>query len=227
MNWENEYKSEIQRICVTYFRILKKCLHITQKEIAKEIGISDCLLSKWKKYQRKINSEYYNNIRQYFERKEFEKSFEKNYEVLTQNFVLYDEKVSQDTFWDRLFQKEFQREFKDAKWYLQAIQEILEARMEEETENIVKAVSFEKNIKDINCINLLTDQGAARLYCYKNDEILIEHREKSKIVSLNDLENIQRGHFFVYKLNEKVSEKMLLRANCYVEMILGCLKSNM
>ena len=115
---------------------MKKYLHITQKEIAKEIGISDCLLSKWKKYQRKINSEYYNNIRQYFERKEFEKSFEKNYEVLTQNFVLYDEKVSQDTFWDRLFQKEFQREFKDAKWYLQAIQEILEVRMKEETENI-------------------------------------------------------------------------------------------
>ena len=33
--------------------------------------------------------------------------------------------------------------------------------------------------------------------------------------------------FFVYKLNEKVSEKMLLRANCYVELILGSLKSNM
>lgn len=56
------YHDLIQNICVRYFKILKTEAKISQKEIADFIGVSDCLISKWKNQQRRIGTEYYKNI---------------------------------------------------------------------------------------------------------------------------------------------------------------------
>ena len=60
------YHNLIQNICVRYFKILKTEAKISQKEIADFIGVSDCLISKWKNQQRRIGTEYYKNILDFF-----------------------------------------------------------------------------------------------------------------------------------------------------------------
>lgn len=53
------YNELIENICIRYFKILKTEAKIPQKEIAKYIGVSDCLISKWKNRNRRISAEYY------------------------------------------------------------------------------------------------------------------------------------------------------------------------
>ena len=60
------------------FKILKNEAKIPQKEIAKYIGISDCLISKWKNRNRRISAEYYKNIQNYFVKQEFDPCFERH-----------------------------------------------------------------------------------------------------------------------------------------------------
>ena len=199
------YKDLVENICIHYFKALKSEAKVSQKEIAKYIGVSDCLISKWKNRRRRISSEYYKNIQSLFERQEFDMCFEKNQQWILKNFDDIDPHISAREFWKQLFQGELESRIVSLNAFLETLYLILKQRLEHYysvemvSKNKKKKCTAEKVIRII--------QGDQSLEVYFRD------------IDRQQLKSLDSIYFFRVVHSYEITEKELIFLNQCAEKV--------
>lgn len=177
------YHDLIQNICVRYFKILKTEAKISQKEIADFIGVSDCLISKWKNQQRRIGTEYYKNILDFFTKQEFDLCFERNCQLLIRDFDGLDPRISSEKFWNQLFHKKLENKTIKLDFLMENLVSIMKHRL---TYDDLKIISEDKSA-DEKWIRLVYGKKCIDIYFSDVDTLVIREGKDSSVIDRQEI----------------------------------------
>lgn len=214
-----DYQSVIQDTCIEYMQILKQQAKLVQKEMAQNIGISECLISKWKNYSRKINPEYYPSLERYFTKKDFEACFLANRDQLLQRFDGIDHEISQKEFWHKLFHGDFRKKIMRRDQRLKMLFQVMKRRMQYKKDD--RKISLRKGEdSNLRCsIAVISEEETTNVYWNEQDVLTLESKQRNMIIKKQDIQKLEFGQLFIYQIPTKVSDAQLLELNQYAEII--------
>lgn len=215
------YHDLIQNICVRYFKILKAEAKISQKEIAGFIGVSDCLISKWKNQQRSISAEYYKNILDFFAKQEFDLYFEKNRQLLIQDFDGIDPQISSEEFWNKLFHGELENKIIKLDFLLEHLALILKHRLTYDDLEIVS----ENRFVDEKWIRIICEKKCVDIYFSDVDTLVIREGKDSSVIDRQEIKQRKWMRSFYFEESAEMTGDQWIFLNQCDEKITEYLES--
>lgn len=219
------YNELIENICIRYFKILKNEAKIPQKEIAKYIGISDCLISKWKNRNRRISAEYYKNIQNYFVKQEFDPCFERHRRWLLQHFDDVDAAISPQEFWEKLFQGQLKSNIVSMDTFIEILHLILKERSDHRySVEMITKTSQNKCVEDKR-IQITNGDKSLEVSFDDMDTLAVRSERKRLMIDRQQLKSLNQIHLFRVVCSYDITEKQLIFLNQCAEKVEECLKA--
>lgn len=213
------YKDLVENICIRYFKALKSEAKVSQKEIARYIGVSDCLISKWKNRRRRISSEYYKNIQSLFERQEFDICFEKNQQWILKNFDDIDPHISAREFWKQLFQGQLESRIVSLNAFLETLYLILKQRLEHHYSVEMVSKNKKKKCTAEKVIQIMQGDQSLEVYFKDMDTLIIKKGKQKVLIDRQQLKSLDSIYFFRVVHSYEITEKELIFLNQCAEKV--------
>lgn len=210
----------VQEISLEYMEMLKKEVNILQKDMANELGISEGLISKWKNGSRKISPEYYVTLEKYFTKVEFENIFSKNHKKLFYKLENIDNDILQEEFWNKLFGGEYQQWILKNEERLHILYQIFEIRIKFQKNMEIDFVT-DKSLYNFSKICVTYQKKIFYLYWGTMEELVIENGTERYVIGKKNLDYLAYSFYFIYRIDTKVSDKILIEMNKYAEIVMN------
>lgn len=213
------YKNVIQEIFAEYMKALKRDGYVMQKEMAEEIGVSETLISKWKKGERDINGEYYSSIKKYFTKKEFCKCFMKNREKLIERFEGDNQNISQEEFWYKLFEGDFKQYILDKNRKLEILFKVMQIKIKYSGIQKIFLFMNRRESKEEYIEVLLKDKQTC-IYWENYNTLILSNYQNRIVIGEQEIKEVKWGDSFIYQLPIEILDTQLIEMNRYADAVL-------